>query len=95
MSKYGQVIESILSKNNIEIKVCCLESDQDVIIGYSVVEQPGIFHFIYIKETWRNQGLFSLLVSKQQLKDMKIITHITDTVFKKIPKHVIFNPFDI
>ena len=89
---YHQVLENVLIRPNCSIKVACLASDPDVILGYSVFEGSKI-HWIFVKRRWRGIGL-----GKQLLPvTMSVCTHLTKigkSLLKKFPD-VRFNPFEI
>lgn len=88
---YQQVIESILGRPGISIKIACLKEDPEVILGYSVSEKD-VLHYIFVKTSWRRIGIANDLVPK----NLSTVTHITSVgksiLIKKYP-HVIFNPF--
>jgi len=73
INNYTPVIQKMLSKY--EVRVACLQSDPDIILGYSV-SSGDTLHFVYIKKAWRNQGICNMLLGST---DFKNITHITKT----------------
>lgn len=91
---YGKVIHSIIERESTDIKIMCLKSDLDIIIGFSVTEirqNQVILHWVYVKPDWRDNGLAAMLVSPE----VTHTTHLTKTgraILKKNPK-VSFNPF--
>jgi GNAT superfamily N-acetyltransferase len=85
---YHQVIERILERPTITVNVACLADDDDVILGYSVLE-PQILHWVFVKEPWRRIGIASDLIPK----DIHTVTHLTKMGIQLKPDNVIFNPF--
>lgn len=88
-SVYHKVIEKILSKQGVIIKVACLKDAPDVILGYSVSEYNRL-HWVYVKKAWRNVGVAKTLVSG----DITSVSHLTNVgkaIFLK--KSWIFDPF--
>lgn len=88
---YNRVIESILKRDEISVKVACLKDDPEVILGYSVFENKTV-HWIFCKQAWRKIGIARMLLPE----GFNRVTHIT-TAAKAILTHkfpnVIFNPF--
>lgn len=85
---YPAVLDKIIRKSLINI--ACLTEDEDVILGYSIAE-PGILHWVGVKEAWRMQGIAKKLLADF---DIKAVTHTTkagDAIRKK--KNWIYNPF--
>lgn len=89
MEHYHKVIEYLLSKPTISIKVACLKEDQDVILGYAILE-PELVHFAFVKKNWRGIGIARDLVPSTT----KVTTHLTRiglSILNK--KSLTFNPF--
>ena len=93
MKNYHGFLEQLLKHHNTEIKVSCLSSDHDVIIGYVVIaKDPLALHWVYVKNDFRKIGVASMLIPK----DVKIATHVSKAgvvIMKK--KGWIYNPFII
>lgn len=90
VERYTPIITKLLA--NSEVRVACLESDPDIILGY-LVGQEDMLHFVYIKKAWRNQGMCNLLLGHNKYK---IITHITKTgLALAYKKGWVFDPFQI
>lgn len=86
---YHQVLERLLKKPTIKITVACLKEDPSVILGYSVSEGPNL-HWIFVKKSWRNIGVGTLLFPIETTT----VTHITDSCIPVLSsKGLIFNPF--
>lgn len=87
MLEYHKVIENILSKPSTQVAVAALKDDEDVIIGYSVFEEP-VLHWVFVKDGWRKMGVGKTLTNLP----FKICTHQTYKGQKVWPK-LIFDPF--
>lgn len=85
-SFYEKVVKALMAKS--VMKVACLESDPDVIIGYSVHQSP-ILHWVFVRPAWRNKKVATALVPK----DITTVTHLTVAGTAAKPKHWEFNPF--
>lgn len=87
---YHRIIELILEKPNVIIKVACLKEDPDVILGYSVSEGL-VLHWVFVKSAWRKIG-----IAKDLVPEFKSVSHITaiakSILITKFPT-VEFNPF--
>ncbi len=53
---FAKVINSILSKPNTQVIVAVNKEDPLVIFGY-VITQPGIIHYVFVKEAFRSFGI--------------------------------------
>lgn len=87
---YHTVIEALLSRPNISIKVACLKEDHKVILGYSVYSDIRL-DWVHVKKSWRGIGLAKDLVPD----NITTASHVTDvgrSIIKK--KGIIFNPFE-
>jgi hypothetical protein len=85
---YHRVINQILHKPDVQVRVACLKEDEDVILGYSVSE-PQLLHWVFVKPDWRRIGLARDLVAK----DITTVTHMTKLGKLCKPDHVNFKPF--
>lgn len=88
MTHYHAFINSILSRPNIKVNVSALKEDEDVILGYSILEGPKL-HWIYVKEAWRRLGISKDLITHP----ISTVTHITRLGDQLRPKTIKFNPF--
>lgn len=70
---YTPVILGLLNKS--DVRVACLDSDPDIIIGYAVTIGSTL-HFVYVKKAWRNQGICTILLGETKYKHL---THLTKT----------------
>jgi len=88
--KHRPIREQILNKPNIALLIACNNQDQDHILGWILVEKPKtkgiIFHYLYVKEAFKGEGISDELL-KKALKDKPIlVTHMTDRARKIIRK---------
>lgn len=95
MTCYHKVLETILSRPGIDIKVACLKEDPEVILGYAVVlnTAPGpVLHWVFVKSAWRKIG-----IGKSLMPDgLTAVTHLTKVgkiLLPKLPGKPVFNPF--
>ncbi len=84
---YQIVIEKIMQRPGIKVHVCCLKEDPHVILGYSVIE-PGILHWVFVKQAWRKIGIARDLIPDTT----QTVTHLTNRS-KSIETRFHFNPF--
>lgn len=85
---YPKIIEKILERPAIWVRIACLKEDPDVILGYAVLEKD-MLHWIYVKKAWRELGLAKKLVPPYIVQ----FSHATNLGLKLKPKDWIFNPF--
>lgn len=85
---YHEIIRRILDRPQTIVLIACLREDEDVNLGFSVLE-PNILHWVFVKPAWRGIGLMHDLVPNE----IKYITHFTRMGLKIKPKHVEYNPF--
>jgi hypothetical protein len=88
---YEKYIKLIIYRPNTVIRLAVLKDDQDVVLGWSIIEGT-ILHYVHVPELWRGKGISDLLIPK----DIKCCTHVTKywlNMWQKKYKHVIFNPF--
>lgn len=92
METYHGVLDHLMQRKDLVIRVACLKEDSDVILGYAVshtLNQYTILDFIFVKSAWRRIG-----VGKSLLPDeVHAVTHLTKLGRSLKPKNVIFNPF--
>lgn len=92
MSSYHEILDSMMSSDNIKVKVACLKDDHTVILGYSILSAAETtLHWVFTKKAWRNIGLSKCLVPDT----IKAVTHLTETGKALLKRHpeVTFNPF--
>lgn len=86
---YHGVVERLLAKPGVSIKIACLKEDSDVILGYSVYENNKL-HWVQVKQVWRKIGIAKELVPS----NIEVVTHLTEvgkSIFLK--KGWKFDPF--
>ncbi len=88
MSKYQRVVFQILNDPSVDVKVAVLMDEPSVILGYSVCG-PKTLHWVFVKKSWRRQGIAKELVSP----DLDVCTHLTAIGRSLKPKHMKFDPF--
>lgn len=87
---YSKVIENLLDRPDISVKISCLTEDPSVILGYAVYNHDAL-RWVHVKAAWRNIGIAKSLVPS----DIRVVTHLTKVglaIFKKYRKAK-FNPF--
>lgn len=89
-SNYGQVIDRLLLKPSISLKVACLADEADVIVGYAISE-PGTLHFVYVKSAFRGNGIAKQLLGSSVFSSVTHITKAGDAI--RLKKGWTFNPF--
>lgn len=50
-------IDHILDAVGTDVRVCCLEEDKDVVLGYVVYSSSQACHWVFVKHAWRRQGI--------------------------------------
>jgi hypothetical protein len=86
---YRRILSGILSRDTTNVFVACLTEDDDVIVGYSVIENNRL-HWVFVKQAWRKIGIANSLVPKE----VTTVTHLTNigrTIRAK--RGYQFNPF--
>lgn len=86
---YQKIVKNIL--NYATTTICCDSEEPDVIWGYIVYSDQAI-HYVYTKETFRNLGVATHLISKTDLDHYTHYTHGVRHLLKKYPQ-LIYNPF--
>lgn len=89
---YHKVIEAYLKNPATIIRVACLKSDPEVILGYSVARNnDSVLDWVFCKKAWRDIGIAKALVPTS----VTTVTHVTKTgaaILKKRPD-LKLNPF--
>ena len=94
MDVYGTVLNKIITKDNVDIKIICLADTPEIILGFSVFELTTagiILHWVYVKPDWRNNGV-GLRLLPENIKYCTHLTKIGKSLLKKHPE-IKFNPF--
>lgn len=74
--------ESVLNKPNATVIVCSAKDDPNFILGFSIVEKPInnpllILHYIYVKYSFRGEGIGRELFEKSVVMRPVLYTHET------------------
>lgn len=89
MEHYHKVIDYLLAKPGVQVKVACLKDTPDVILGYSILSNDTV-HFVFVKKNWRGIGIARDLVPNST----KVTTHLTKVGLSiLVKKGLTFNPF--
>jgi GNAT superfamily N-acetyltransferase len=83
---YKKIVEALLITSMVQ--VACLESDRDVIVGYSI-HRDNRLHWIFVKKAWRRLGVAKALMPE----GINTVTHLTGLGKTLMPKEWVFNPF--
>lgn len=79
-TNYKRVIEHIISKS--VVLVACDDDDEDTIFGYAVVE-PGLLHWVYVKELHRRRGIANQLIAGWDISRVTHETKIGEAIRRK------------
>lgn len=87
---YHEVIEGLMSRPNITVKVACLKEDPKVLLGYAVYSGPRL-DWVHIKRSWRGIGLARDLIPTS----ITTVSHLTAAGRSILKKHegIVFDPF--
>lgn len=88
MRNYHKILENILNRPGVEVKVACYAEDPDIILGYSVT-QNDVLHWVYVKHAWRKFGIAKKLVPE----NIEFVTHLTNVGKSLLPEKMTFDPF--
>lgn len=89
---FGEFVKKRVLSPGILIMVAALKENEDVILGYSVVQRvkdKNALHWVYVKREWRRLGLMKDLLPSQ----IDFVTSMTKVGKKLKPKHIEYNPF--
>lgn len=101
---YSTVVEHLLTKQGSVPLIACLEDDEDVILGFAILEanklngeansafKGDLLHYVFVKKAWRGKGIASALVPK----NVTVVSHLTKpgaAIARK--KGLKFDPFTI
>ena len=76
-NEYRFVVDYILNRPNVDVMVCCHPDEISVIFGYAVYE-PGILHYVFVKEAFRRLGIAKALLTDAR-DAFEITTHRTSS----------------
>lgn len=91
-SYHRPIREKILNKPNIAVIVCASKDDNDLIIGYSIVEKPKeshgvLLHYLYVKQAFKGQQIATELLAKSISEKPVLYTHSTIAAGRIIYKY--------
>lgn len=96
MENMHRILEAFLAKPGVNIRVACLKSEPDVILGYSVfhivAETVTVLDWVFVKSNFRKIGIAKALVPS----DIRAYTHLTklaSSITKIKYQHLVYNPF--
>lgn len=97
--EFAKVIDYILETS--EVLIACMSSDENVILGYLIYEEPQIIHYAFTKRAFRKMGIQAALLTKARLKPDKgevqcsFKTRMVRDLFESKPQltHYPFNIF--
>jgi len=85
---YRSVIKKVLKREDVSCLMACIIEQPDVVVGFSVFE-PGVLHWVYVKQAWRGFG-----IAKELVPDgVHSVTHLTKQAAEHKPKEWVFNPY--
>lgn len=79
--------EQILDDPTTAVLVCCGKEDEDLILGYIILQKSPeglLIHYIYVKQAFKGEGISEELL--KQIKGPVLVTHMTDKAMKIISK---------
>lgn len=82
---------TLISRPGVSIRLAVLSDDPDVALGFSIVDNTGLLHYVYVGKDFRKQGIGKALAPGPY----RILTHYTKAVLplsRKFPGAV-FNPY--
>lgn len=85
---FEEIAKAVLTRADTEVRVSCLEEDENVILGYSIIEGTCL-HFVFVKEPWRKLGIAKALT----LGPLDACSCVTDLGHKLKPHNWKLNPF--
>jgi hypothetical protein len=86
---YEPFLKTLMLKS--DIRVACLDDDQDVILGWSMYS-GSVMHFVFVKKSYRKKGIAKMLCPS----GIDTVSHITDSgnsIRKRLDFK--FNPFAV
>ena len=74
---YNPYVNSILNRPDTVVRIAALEEDDDVVLGFSVVER-NILHYVHVPKDYRRQGIGAMLTPS----GLDWFTHLTEVGMK-------------
>lgn len=92
MENYHKALEFILSRDTTRVVVACESDNSDKVLGYSILGDNDVLHWVFVKKPHRGQGIAKGLVPPTT----KTVTHLTRTgISLLVKKNLQFNPFAV
>lgn len=92
--EHRPIREKILNNPNTSVIIACGKVDEDLILGWIIIEKPKtkgtILHYIYIKEVFKGEGISESLLAQALKAKPILVTHMTDRARKIIKKKKYF-----
>lgn len=89
-AQHRPIREDILTRPTTAIIVACGAKDEDLILGWILVERqkpPGLLlHYLYVKEIFKGEGISDELLKIALNEKPIFVTHMTDRARKIIRK---------
>lgn len=89
-AQHRLVREEILKSPHTVIIVACGKEDEDLILGWILMQKPKgkgvILHYLYVKEAFKGEGVSEELLKLARLQKPVLVTHMTDRARKIIMK---------
>lgn len=90
--RHRPIREEILKRPNIALVVACSTDDEDLILGWILIEKPKeksgtILHYLYVKEAFKKEGISKELMNKLLTNTPIMVTHMTERASKIIQYH--------
>lgn len=92
--------ETILNRSSVAVIVCVSRTDENLIIGYVIVEKPTIsrgliLHYIYVKQAFKGERIASELLKRAVKERPVLFTHSTIASGRIISKYKATNRVDL
>lgn len=88
-AQHRPIREEILSRPNAAVIIACSKEDEDLILGWILIEKPKeglMLHYLYVKEAFKGEGVSTELLKKALIEKPILVTHMTDRARKIIRK---------
>lgn len=85
---YQKIVEEIMQRPNLQLKLACFKDDPEVILAYIAFEGSTL-HWAFTKPAWRKMGLYTLIAPK----DFNKVTHATAMTRHFLPKEMKDEPY--
>jgi hypothetical protein len=89
---FARVIDWILMRDQIKVRVACYPEDRSIIFGY-LVHEPHILHYAFTKEHFRQKGIAKSLYNHAGPLEFNSFKTFDSVHALKTHSELIFNPF--